>query len=132
MGADYCWARVEVPPECVTIDHEGPYHSINTLAYERYLHDLLASVPFDARRSLGEEVLGTDAEADSDRYIEDAWMRAIEKVVACAAGTQRDASWSVIGGMVIIHSGGVTWGDSPTDAFDAIMAVDALEWEAGR
>lgn len=132
MGADYCWSRVEVPPECVTIDHDLPYAFIDVEAFEKYLLDVLALTTPEARRSLGEELLGLDADNDTDRDIEETWKRAIGIVVRCAAGERRDASWSVVGNMVIVHSGGVTWGDSPTDAFDAIVAVDALEWEARR
>lgn len=130
MGADYCWMCVEVPTEFATIDHETVHYSIDVPGYGQYLDTTLSMVPTSVRRLLAEQSFGFEDETDEE--VEAAFREAFAVVLDCAAGNRRDAAWSVVAGSIIIHSGGMSWGDSPSDAFDALVAVDALEWEARR
>lgn len=132
MGADYCWMCVEVPTEFATIDHETVHYSIDAEGYQRYLTETITMVPASVRRELAIQSLGVGDDDETDDEIIEAWQGAIAVVLECARGQRRDASWSVVSGSIIIHSGGLSWGEGPTDAFDALVALDAIEWEARR
>lgn len=132
MGADYCWMYVEVPPECVTIDHDLPGADIDIDAYGRYLTGLIEEADPGLLRTLAIEMFRFGDDDESDDSIERAWQASFDIVLDCARGKRRDAAYSVINNMVILHSGGMSWGEGPTDAFDALHAVDTLEWELAR
>lgn len=127
VGADYLWACVEVPDEFVTIDHDRPSTTIDSSGFARYLFDRLASLDLGVRVHLACEHLGAD-EDDPVEEIDLMWSDAITIVVSGLAGERRDTTWTRFGETVIVHSGGPSWGDYPTDSFCPLIAVDALLW----
>jgi hypothetical protein len=92
-------------------------------------HVTLAEVK--ALRSILTEERGLDfSDIPSDRDVMSTFYDAIEDVVAIARYHSRESQVSTIDGTTIIHTGGPTWGDSPTEDWDSVGLVNLLldEW----
>lgn len=109
MGADLILTACELP---IPLDADLLRSRVAELDDERlaYVYDMV----------LGERV-------DDER--EDDWQNAVRELILqgieCAVGSLRDCTIIEVHGIRILITGGMTWGDTPTDSYDAVSALAA-------
>lgn len=67
----------------------------------------------------------------SDLYSHDFLQKVAEHVSAAVTHCyrdERDLGWWKNDGQTFVITGGMTWGDAPTDSFDAVRIFDALQY----
>jgi hypothetical protein len=125
MGADYCWTFVRVPSEYVETIFHSP--TIDVDGYRNYLRKHVALADIESMRSLLNDERGIDAnDLPTDRDVTSMFYEAIENVVAISRYHSRESQMSTIDGTTIIHTGGPSWGDPPTNDWDSIGLVNLL------
>ena len=69
----------------------------------------------------------------SDPYSHDFYQKVAEAIVEAVNVAydyyyNRELGWRTYKGETLVITGGMTWGDEPTDAFDAVRIFDALQY----
>lgn len=115
MGADFMCAISTLPhtENCWTLD----------LSVEAALSDIaqkrIAAMNSNVVAELAELYIGEDFEPESliDEVIKLIWV---------ALGNSRDTTVREIDGKLYLITGGMSWGDTPTDSFDAVGLMGDL------
>jgi hypothetical protein len=113
MGADYLWTYYELAPE--------PLDDLDVEAVVARLRGALDAASDAAVLDAYNDVTRRDEDDASEARAE--LIDALDVLTT----ERRDVAMSSIGGVTIVHTGGPTWGDSPTDAWDSIIALWALD-----
>lgn len=109
MGADFIGGAVEVET-----DREGALFNLKSMSDE----ELLATFDDQIEEGL--------IEVDNADELRDISTEAINAVYDCFNGRRRDGDvWKFHDSLYVV-SGGLSWGDTPTDLLEAIWIVDCL------
>jgi hypothetical protein len=119
MGADFLLAFV---PYCkITPEREQILRGI--------LNNLAIGDLSDALEWKGSFAYDFDNEEEELKSARETAIQAFEEYID--GENSRDVTWLIIGGVKYLFSGGMSYGDSPTTAFDYIMFLSQVEpvWE---
>jgi hypothetical protein len=105
MGADFLLA-------CLPVEVGG--HVIKA-RWKNYSKDKFAQDVYEVTM---------DAEADLDR-----WWQKIDDFLPCITGDdyRRDMDWLFLDGKEYVVSGGMSWGEMPTEAFDLLNLLNQMQ-----
>jgi len=106
MGADFCCATLPIPKvngKMIDLDYDGAIKAINEVDW--------------GNNEWANDYYGGDTE-DVKAVLLDAVDRVREIV---EGGMSREAGWIERPTEIILLTGGMSWGDSPTDLFDKLI-----------
>ena len=109
MGADMCIAYL-VKNRKRKLNWKAGERAIKNLKYEKDENGVLVATACSGLDMKQETLIG--------------YLANIEE--ACK-GRRRDADIIEIGGNEVLFTGGMTWGDSPSDLYDAICQLDDMD-----
>lgn len=123
MGADMMLTITQLPHNA---NNEPVYgtHVVSELC------DRLDTLDFKELLNIGEDYLWAYIEDKSDLEVTTEVVQRLQGLFADWFGTEpqsRDVCRIQIQGRWYLATGGLSWGDSPTDAFDDIMLLERVE-----
>lgn len=116
MGAELCLAIADAPPAGMT----SRGHALDVL------HKAVANLSDDTRALIEDQIFG--GEEVTGQELCERVVQAYDDVTE----SMRDVVYTVIHGHPVWISGGMTWGDTPTENYDNVLLLDYLQpnWEA--
>lgn len=120
MGYDYLWNYVPVPPK---------YEPFTTANAKAWADELTVEVSRLSEERL-QALMAQQWHEDSDEGREEFRQELVESIQAIITGapeySPRDIALSTVEGHLIIHTGGLSGGDDPTDSWAALALVAEL------
>lgn len=119
MGEDFCYcALTSLPGQ--KLNWNAGFKKLKELAYREYKGAWASGAVEEIEDECDYPIV---CESGIDRKLCE-MEAALEDVKEAVAGNRRDCGSESIGGVDILVSGGMTWGDDPTDTYTSISKLE--------
>ena|ERR1035437_7473744 len=124
MGADFILSHIWTMKKDEEIDWDAGIRAIDILAFDD-VQDILSFLEEDDYASLDAERAAMESEVRPQLRADWAEFRAL-----WTGPMPRDADLCTFGPVKVLLSGGMSWGDSPTDTFDLLYRLQQVPLRA--